>query len=100
LALQESVEKRNCEGGVAVGGTEDHALLDEAVASWCCALDFDAEHVGNIARAMGARAELRHGTQIPLLGRGQAIEANSEEAFIEVPEDRALRRFHVPPGDW
>jgi hypothetical protein len=45
---------------------------------------------------MGSRAEFRHGTKVALFTRGKAIKADSEEAFVEVSQDRAFRSFDVP----
>ena len=84
--LHEVVEERYGERRVAVGRAVDHALGDERVAYGSDRRDFPIQDVGDIARSVGPGPELRHGSQVALLGRCHSIEAHAEKARVEFSE--------------
>ena len=83
LALKELIEEGDGEGGVAVGGTVDHPFGDQVGSARGHRLDFDAQFGGDVAGPVGARAQSGHCSQISLLLRGQPVESDSEEVFVE-----------------
>ena len=81
-------------------GAVHHPLPYQSRASRRHALDLDAQLGGDVARTMWAGSELRHGSEILLLGWGEPIHADSEEILIKATLDVTRGKHHVIQCDW
>ena len=66
-----------------MSGAVDHPFLDQLGTHRTEAGHFHLQSIGDISGALGSWAELGHGTEEILLGRGEPIVAHAKEILVE-----------------
>ena len=66
-----------------MGRAVHHAFLDQAGTHRPEPVDLDVQGIGDIARPVGAEAQLGHGAQVALFARGQAVKTDAEEILVQ-----------------
>src|SRR5215210_6002675 len=95
----EGVELGHGELVQAVGRAVDEALLDQAGAGGSDAFGAGATELGgDLARAVGARAEVRHRGEVGELGLRGAADPDAEEALVELELDDVVCALDVAHG--
>jgi len=61
----------------------NHAFADQLISRRSKGRDLALQLLGNVTGAMRPCPQFRHRPQVAFFQRGQTVEANAEEAFIE-----------------
>ena len=79
----EFVKQRDGKSHVAMRRAINHTLFDQIGANGPLGIDLHAQFVGDIAGAVWAGPQFRHGAQVLFFSRRQAVKAHPEKIFIE-----------------
>ena len=80
--------------------TPDHAFCDQLTSCRAERGDSPIQLVRDVARAMRAGSELRHGPEILFFRRRQTVETNAEEAFVQCSNGGLRGKLDIVQSDW
>jgi hypothetical protein len=82
-SLHELIKQGHGKGGISMTGAPNHSFRDQVVSDRTERSNGLAQFLRNVPRTMGACPQFRHGPEICLLARCQAIETHSKETLIK-----------------